>query len=114
VKAIVGVIFNQDSTRALLENKVRVFRSLMIHYSIVDKSQLSIVEISWLTSKVEETFSAAEIITKTDELVDIPQLRLLSSQDSVYNSEIAHIEYNLKELYSNDLELELKKNEILK
>ncbi|KAJ8423047.1 LOW QUALITY PROTEIN: hypothetical protein Cgig2_015443 [Carnegiea gigantea] len=39
---------------------VWVSRSLKIPYSIVDKSHLSIVEISWLTSKVEEAFNAAE------------------------------------------------------
>ncbi|KAJ8428412.1 hypothetical protein Cgig2_024558 [Carnegiea gigantea] len=72
------------------------------------------MEISWLTSKVEETFSAAEIITKTEELVDILRLHLLSSRDSMHNSKIAHMEDNIKELSSKALELELKKKKILK
>ncbi|KAJ8427895.1 LOW QUALITY PROTEIN: hypothetical protein Cgig2_008513 [Carnegiea gigantea] len=38
-----------------------------ILHSMVDKSQFSIVEISWLTSKVEEAFSAAEIAAKTED-----------------------------------------------
>ncbi|KAJ8421216.1 hypothetical protein Cgig2_011604 [Carnegiea gigantea] len=64
--------------------------------------------------KVEETFSATKIITKIEELVDIPRLRLLSSQDSAYNSEIAHMEDKLKELSIKALELELKEKEILR
>jgi len=38
---------------------------------LVDESLFSIVEISWLTSKVEETFNTAEIVAKMEALVDI-------------------------------------------
>jgi len=62
---------------------------------------------------VEDTFSAVEIITKIEEFTRIPQLHLLSSQDFVYNSEIAHMEDNLKELSSKDLKIELRGKEIL-
>ena len=71
VKAIVDMISNQDSTQALLANKERVFQSLKILHSLVDESLFSIVEISWLTSKVEETFNTAEIVAKMEALVDI-------------------------------------------
>ncbi|KAJ8422820.1 hypothetical protein Cgig2_027522 [Carnegiea gigantea] len=92
----------------------RVFRSLKILHSLVDGSHLSTVEISWLTSKVEEAFNAAKIVAKTEELVDIERLRLLSSQDSTYTSKIAHMEDHLKELFSETLQLELREKEILK
>ena len=71
---------------------MRVFRSLKILNSMVDESRLSIIKISWLTFQVEETFNAAGIIAKREELVDIQHVRLLSSQDSTYASEIAHME----------------------
>ena len=48
-----------------------------------------------------------EIIVRMEELGDIPRRHLLSSQDSVDDSEIAHMEGNLKELSSEALELEL-------
>ncbi|KAJ8441382.1 hypothetical protein Cgig2_009090 [Carnegiea gigantea] len=67
-----------------------------------------------VTSKVEDTFSAVKIITKTEEFMDIPRLHLLSSQDFVHNSEIVRVEDNLKELSSKALEIELKGKEILK
>ncbi|KAJ8442689.1 hypothetical protein Cgig2_001782 [Carnegiea gigantea] len=89
-------------------------RVTWILHSVVDNSQLSTVEISWLTSKVEEIFNAAEIIAKMEELVDIPQLHLLSSQNSVYDSEIVHIESNLKELSNETLECELREQKILR
>ena len=114
VKAVVDMISNQNSTQALLANKVRVFRSLKILHSLVDESHLSTIEICWVTSKVEEAFNAAKIIAKTEELVAIKRLCLLSSQDSTYTSEIAHRKDNLKELFSETLELELKEKKILK
>ena len=70
VKTIMGMICNQDSTRALLANKKRVFRSLKILYSMVENSQLSTVEISWLTAKIEETFNVAKIVAKIEEMVN--------------------------------------------
>jgi len=88
VKAVVDMISNQNSTQALLANKVRVFRSLKILHSLVDESHLSIVEISWITFKVEEAFNIAEIVAKMEGLVDIQRLRLLSSQDSAYTSKL--------------------------
>jgi len=70
VKTIMSMISNQDSTRALLANKTRVFRSLKILHSMVENSQLSTVKISWLTSKIEETFNVTEIVAKIEEVVD--------------------------------------------
>jgi len=96
VKTIMGMICNQDSTRALLANKKRVFRSLKILYSMVENSQLSTVEISWLTAKIEETFNSAEIVAKIEEMVDTERLNLLSSRDSTYSFEIAQLETNLR------------------
>ncbi|KAJ8441660.1 hypothetical protein Cgig2_019047 [Carnegiea gigantea] len=64
--------------------------------------------------QVEEAFNVAEIVAKIEGLVDIQRLHLLSSQDSAYTSEIAHMEDNLKELSSDTLELECKEKEILK
>ncbi|KAJ8434134.1 hypothetical protein Cgig2_000854 [Carnegiea gigantea] len=95
----------QDSTQALLANRVRVFRSVKILDSLVDESHLS---------TVEEAFNTAEIVAKMEGLVDIERLRFLSSQDSAYTSDIAHMEDNLKELSSETLELELSEKEILK
>ncbi|KAJ8443569.1 hypothetical protein Cgig2_020656 [Carnegiea gigantea] len=65
----------------------------------------SIQKIHQITvnDKVEEAFNAVEIIAKTDELVDIQRLRLLSSEDSAYTFEISHMEDNLKELSSETL-----------
>jgi len=37
---------------------------------MIENSQLSTMEISWLTAKVEETFNAAKIVAKIKELVD--------------------------------------------
>ncbi|KAJ8421405.1 hypothetical protein Cgig2_017482 [Carnegiea gigantea] len=91
-KAVVDMISHQDSTQALLANRVRVFRSLKILHSLVDESHLSTIEIFWFTSKVEEAFIIAEIVAKMKGLVDIQRLCLLFSQDSAYTSEIAHME----------------------
>jgi len=114
METIMGMISNQDSSRALLANKTRVFRSLKILHSMVENSQLSTVEISWLTSKIEETFNAVEIVGKIQELVDTERLNLLSSRDSIYSSEIAQLEGKLKELSVEVLKLELTEKEILK
>jgi len=65
------MISNQDSTQALLANRLQIFRSLKILHSLVDESHLSTVEISWLTSKVEEAFNIAEIVAKMEGLVGI-------------------------------------------
>ncbi|KAJ8428557.1 LOW QUALITY PROTEIN: hypothetical protein Cgig2_000421 [Carnegiea gigantea] len=54
--------------QALLANRVSVFRSLKILHSLVDESHLSTVEISWLTSKVEEAFNTAEIWISNDSI----------------------------------------------
>jgi len=56
---------------------------------MVENSQLSTVEISWLTAKMEETFNAAQNVAKKEEMVDTERLNLLSSRDSTYSSEIA-------------------------
>ena len=81
---------------------------------MVENSQVSTVEISWLTSKIEETFNAVEIVGKIQELVDTERLNLLSSRDSMYSSEIAQLEGKLKELSVEVLKLELTEKEILK
>jgi len=81
---------------------------------MVENSQLSTVEISWLTAKIEETFNAAEIVTKIEELVDTERLNLLSSKDSTYSFEIAQLESKLKELSTEALKLELTEKEILR
>jgi len=51
---------------------------------MVENSQLSTVEISWLTSKVKETFNAAEIVAKIEELADTERLNLSSLRDSIH------------------------------
>ena len=75
---------------------MRVFRSLKILHSMVENSQLSTAEISWLTAQIEETFNAAEIVAKIEELVDIERLNLLYSRDSTYSSEIAQFRPNIR------------------
>ena len=96
MKTIMGMICNQDSTRALLANKTQVFRSLKILHSMVENSQLSTVEISWLTAKIEETFNVAEIVAKIEEMVDTERLKPLSSRDSTYSSELLSLRANLR------------------
>jgi len=71
VKAVADMISNKDFIQALLVNRMWVFRSLKILHSLVDESYLSTIEISWLTSKVEEAFNTVEIIAKMKGLVDI-------------------------------------------
>ena len=114
VKTIMGMIRNQDSARALLANKTQVSRSLKILHSMVENSQLSTVEISWLIAQIEETFNAAEIVAKIEEMVDTERLNLLSSRDSTYSSKIAQLESKLKELCTKALNLELTEKEILR
>ncbi|KAJ8428042.1 hypothetical protein Cgig2_007619 [Carnegiea gigantea] len=74
VKAVVDMISNKKSTQALLPNRVRVFQSLKILHSMVDKSHLSIVEISWLTYKVQEAFNVAEIWIPNGSVSCVPKI----------------------------------------
>jgi len=67
----VDIISNHDSTQALLANRGWFFQSLKFLHSLVDESHLSTIEISWLTSKVEEAFNTAEIVAKMEGLVDM-------------------------------------------
>jgi len=61
---------------------------------MVENSELSTVEISWFTAKIEETFNAAKIVAKIEEMVDTERLNLLSSRDSTYSSKIAQLRAN--------------------
>ena len=63
---------------------------------MVENSQLSTVEISWLTAQIEETFNATEIVAKIEEMIDTDRLNAFSSKDSTYSSEIAQLESKLK------------------
>jgi len=81
---------------------------------MVENSQLSTAEISWLTAQIEETFNAAEIVAKIEEMVDTDRLNVLSSKDSTYSSEIAQLESKLKELSAEALHLERTEKEILR
>ncbi|KAJ8426882.1 LOW QUALITY PROTEIN: hypothetical protein Cgig2_002730 [Carnegiea gigantea] len=82
----------RDEQFAYLRANTFIEDSQKVLCSIIDSSHFSIAEIYWLTSRVKEAFNAVEIIAKIEEL----------------------IENNLKELFTNALELKLRENETLK
>ncbi|KAJ8429141.1 hypothetical protein Cgig2_010007 [Carnegiea gigantea] len=87
--------FCEDSG-GLLANRAQVFQSLTVLHSIIDIYKLNTVEISWLSSKIKEVFSTAEIIAKAKEMVDDEHVK--TSSEQTHSSKIASIKNDLNRL----------------
>jgi len=113
VEVINGIISNHGSVRNLLASKARVSQLSVLRY-MIDIYKLSIIEICWLSSKIEEIFYVVETVAKIEELVDVDRVNALSDQDFTCSFEIAHIEGQLNNLSSKASELKVKEQEILR
>ncbi|KAJ8420265.1 hypothetical protein Cgig2_014313 [Carnegiea gigantea] len=114
VEVIIDIISNHGSARELLASRAGVFPSLSALRSMIDIYNFSIIEICWLSSKIEEIFGVVETAVKIKDLVDIDRVKALSDQDLTYSSEITHIEDQLNNLSTKGKlksSLELKKKE---
>ncbi|KAJ8431210.1 hypothetical protein Cgig2_020321 [Carnegiea gigantea] len=78
------------------------------------KTKLSIIEICWLSSKIEEIFGVVKTAVKIEELVDVDRVKALSDQDVTCSSEIAHIKDQLNNLSSKASKLKVKEQEVLR
>ena len=75
---------------------------------MIDIYNLSIMEIWWLSSKIEEIFGAVVTVVKIEDLVDIDRVKALSDQDLTCSSKITHIEDQLNNLSSEASNLKVK------
>ncbi|KAJ8425340.1 hypothetical protein Cgig2_030499 [Carnegiea gigantea] len=114
VGVIIDIISNHSFAKDLLASRARIFQSLSALCSMINIYKLSIIEICWLSSKVEEIFGVVEAAAKIEELVDVDRVKALSDQDLTCSSEVVRIKGELNSLSNEAAKLKVKEQEILR
>ncbi|KAJ8449243.1 LOW QUALITY PROTEIN: hypothetical protein Cgig2_021707 [Carnegiea gigantea] len=112
VEVIIDIIFNHGSTGDLLASRARVSQSLSALRSMIEICKLNIIEICWLSSKIEEIFSVVEIGAKIKELMNVDQVKLYLTKISLLILKLLTLKLN--NLSNEASKLQVKEWEVLR
>jgi len=71
---IIGIISSHGFAKDLLASRARVSQSLNALRFMISIYKLSMIEIFWLSSKIEVIFDIGESVAQVEELVDVDQV----------------------------------------